>query len=105
MTFPAQLALVLHAHLPYVRHPEQVRSLEENWLHEAIADCYLPLLGVLEAARARASPCRLTLSLSPTLLSMLAAPVCQTASLTIWIAACVCARVNSPACVILASAG
>ncbi len=74
MTFPAQLALVLHAHLPYVRHPEQVRSLEENWLHEAIADCYLPLLGVLEAARARGSPCRLTLSLSPTLLSMLADP-------------------------------
>ncbi|MFZ1575677.1 MAG: 1,4-alpha-glucan branching protein domain-containing protein [Chromatiaceae bacterium] len=74
MTPPAQLALVLHAHLPYVRHPEQVSSLEENWLHEAIADCYLPLLGVLEAARARGSRCCLTLSLSPTLLSMLAAP-------------------------------
>ncbi len=74
MTYPAQLALVLHAHLPYVRHPEQVRSLEENWLHEAIADCYLPLLDVLGAAQARGSPCCLTLSLSPTLLSMLADP-------------------------------
>ncbi len=74
MSAPARLALVLHAHLPYVRHPEQVRSLEENWLHEAIADCYLPLLEVLEAARARGSTCRLTLSLSPTLLAMLADP-------------------------------
>jgi len=26
------LALVLHAHLPYVRHPEEKYFLEENWL-------------------------------------------------------------------------
>jgi len=74
VTPPAQLALVLHAHLPYVRHPEALRTLEENWLHEAIADCYLPLLEILGAAQARGSSCRLTLSLSPTLLSMLADP-------------------------------
>ena len=70
----AQLALVLHAHLPYVRQPDQERALEEYWLHEAIADCYLPLLEVLTAAEARGGRLRLTLSLSPTLLTMLADP-------------------------------
>ena len=26
------LSLVLHAHLPYVRHPEYEEFLEEDWL-------------------------------------------------------------------------
>ena len=30
------LCLVLHAHLPFVRHPEHDRFLEENWLFEAM---------------------------------------------------------------------
>jgi 1,4-alpha-glucan branching enzyme len=38
------LCLVLHAHLPFVRHPEHERSLEEQWLFEAIAETYLPLV-------------------------------------------------------------
>jgi len=70
----AQLALVLHAHLPWVRQPDQERALEENWLHEAIADCYLPLIEVLMAAERRGSRFRLSLSLSPTLLTLLADP-------------------------------
>jgi len=74
VSLPIELALVLHAHLPYVRHPERDRVLEEDWLHEAIADAYLPLLEVLRAAQARRSRFRLTLSLSPTLLAMLAEP-------------------------------
>ena len=45
MTQPqGYLALVLHAHLPYVRHPEHVTFLEEDWLFEAITESYLPLL-------------------------------------------------------------
>ena len=35
------LALVLHAHLPFVRHPEHDVFLEENWLYEAITETYL----------------------------------------------------------------
>jgi 1,4-alpha-glucan branching enzyme len=70
-----QLALVLHAHLPFVRHPEQPRQLEEHWLFEAITDSYLPLYRVLRDAAARGSRFRLTLSLSPTLLAMLADPL------------------------------
>ena len=42
------LALVLHAHLPYVRHPEYEEFLEEDWLYEAITETYIPLLQVFE---------------------------------------------------------
>ena len=38
------LAIVLHAHLPFVRHPEHPSFLEEEWLYEAITDTYIPLL-------------------------------------------------------------
>ena len=38
-----QLAIVLHAHLPYVRKNEK-NSLEEDWLFQAILECYIPCL-------------------------------------------------------------
>src|SRR5215510_5582137 len=41
------VAFVLHAHLPYVRHPEHQRPLEERWLHEALWESYLPLAAML----------------------------------------------------------
>ncbi len=68
------LALVLHAHLPYVRSGEP-GSLEEDWYFQALQECYLPLLEVLEQAAADPlqTP-RLTLGLSPTLLSLLCDP-------------------------------
>jgi 1,4-alpha-glucan branching enzyme len=65
------LALVLHGHLPFVRHPEHDRFLEEDWLFEAITECYLPLLDTFERLVERGHRFRVTLSLSPTLLSML----------------------------------
>ena len=65
-----QLLLLLHAHLPYVRHPEQERSLEERWLFETITECYLPLLSRLEALVDAGVEYRITLSLSPPLVSM-----------------------------------
>ncbi len=65
------LALVLHAHLPFVRHPDQPDFLEEDWLYEAILETYLPLLGMLERIAQDRLPVRLTLSISPTLLAML----------------------------------
>ena len=65
------LAIVLHAHLPYVRSNEP-GSLEEDWYFQALQECYLPLLEVLEAAAADPTQQpRLTLGLSPTLLSLL----------------------------------
>jgi 1,4-alpha-glucan branching enzyme len=65
------LAIVLHAHLPFVRHPEHERFLEENWLFEAVTECYLPLLQRLESWQREGLPVRLTLSISPTLAGML----------------------------------
>jgi len=38
------LAIVLHSHLPFVKHPEEEFFIEENWLYEAITESYLPLL-------------------------------------------------------------
>jgi 1,4-alpha-glucan branching enzyme len=64
-------ALVLHAHLPFVRHPEHERFLEEQWLFEAITETYLPLIQLLERWERDGVRPRLTLSVSPTLLAML----------------------------------
>jgi len=68
------VAIVLHAHLPYVRHPEHPRSLEERWLFEAIGETYLPLLDVLDRLAADGIPANLTLSVSPPLAAMLRDP-------------------------------
>jgi 1,4-alpha-glucan branching enzyme len=65
------LGIVLHAHLPYVHHPEYDSFFEENWLFEAITECYIPLLRTLERLEQDHVNYRLTLSLSPTLISML----------------------------------
>ena len=65
------LCLFLHAHLPFVRHPENEHHLEENWLWEAITETYIPLLGVFERCEADGIPFRLTMSLTPPLSSML----------------------------------
>lgn len=69
------LSIILHAHLPFVRHPEHERFLEESWLFEAITETYLPLLHVLENWRHDQLPAHLTLSLSPTLCAMLQDPL------------------------------
>lgn len=69
------LAFVLHAHLPYVRHPEHRDSFEERWLYEALTDTYIPLLLMLERLAADEVRCPLVLSISPTLLAMLDDPM------------------------------
>lgn len=71
------LALVLHAHLPFVRHPEYERFLEEDWFFEALTETYLPLLDVFEGLVRDDIAYRVTLSLSPTLLSMMTDPLLQ----------------------------
>ena len=72
------LSIVLHAHLPYVHHPEHDSFFEENWLFEAITDCYLPLIAMLDKLQQDDVACRLTLSLSPTLINMLQNDLLQT---------------------------
>ena len=64
------LAIVLHAHLPYVRS-EEPGSLEEDWFFQALVECYLPLLETLEKASiSKEQAPKITIGLSPTLLSL-----------------------------------
>lgn len=63
--------LILHAHLPFVRHPEYEESLEERWFYEALTESYLPLLSVIDGWRRDGIDYALTLSITPTLLAML----------------------------------
>jgi 1,4-alpha-glucan branching enzyme len=65
------LALVLHTHLPFVRHPEHDRPLEERWLYEALCECYLPLIDMFRRLEAQRIPFALTMSLTPPLAAML----------------------------------
>ncbi|MBN3040582.1 MAG: DUF1957 domain-containing protein [Candidatus Omnitrophica bacterium] len=65
------LCLVLHAHLPFVRHPEEDYFLEENWLYEAITETYIPLIQVFENLVSDGVDFRITMSLTPSLVAML----------------------------------
>jgi 1,4-alpha-glucan branching enzyme len=71
------LCLVLHGHLPFVRHPEYEDFLEEDWLYEAITETYLPLIWVFEKLAEDNVDFRVTVTLSPTLISMLCDPLLQ----------------------------
>ena len=68
-------ALVLHAHLPFVRHPEDPTVMEEQWLFEAITGTYLPLLQIFEGLVADKVRFRCTISMSPPLITMLTDPL------------------------------
>src|SRR5438874_1130126 len=69
------LQLVLHAHLPYVRHPEYDRFLEERWFFEAVTETYIPLIKFFDRLQAEGTPFKVTLSVSPPLANMLEDPL------------------------------
>jgi len=69
------ILLLLHAHLPYVRHPEHERHLEETWYFEAATESYLPLLELLLRLPEGSPGARVALSVSPTLLEMISDPL------------------------------
>ena len=71
------LSLVLHAHLPFVRHPEHERFLDESWLFEAITETYIPLLQLFERWEEDSLKAGVTMTLTPTLCSMLLDPLLQ----------------------------
>ena len=71
------VALVLHAHLPFVRHPESDYVLEEEWLYEAITETYIPLLQTFEGLKRDGVDFKLTMSMTPPLVSMLLDPLLQ----------------------------
>lgn len=71
------LCLVLHAHLPFVRHPEEEYFLEENWLFEAITETYIPLINVFDNLVKDKVNFRITMSFTPPLICMLKDPLLQ----------------------------
>lgn len=71
------LSLVLHAHLPFVRHPEYSDFLEEDWLYEAISETYIPLLQAFNKLRDEGVKFRVTMSMTPPLCEMLSDPLLQ----------------------------
>ncbi|HNW91665.1 MAG TPA: DUF1957 domain-containing protein [bacterium] len=68
---------VLHAHLPFIHHPEHPDFLEEDWLFEALTETYIPLLRMGEKLRRAGRTHALTMSLTPPLCEMLANPLLQ----------------------------
>ncbi len=68
-------APILHAHLPFVRHPEFEDCLEEDWLFEAITETYLPLLQMMERLERDGCGFRLTMVFTPSLCGMLRDPL------------------------------
>ena len=74
-------SFVFHSHIPYVRQAGRWPHGEE-WVHEAAAETYVPLLRCLNRLHQRGLPIRLTLSLTPVLLEQLADDDVQASFLT-----------------------
>ncbi|MBC7900990.1 MAG: DUF1957 domain-containing protein [Saprospiraceae bacterium] len=70
-------SLILHAHLPFVRHPEYPAFLEEDWLYEAITEVYLPIVFILQNLHEAGVKPRLAMNVSPPLCEMLADEMLQ----------------------------
>ncbi len=71
MSSRGSLMFLLHAHLPYVNHPQDSAFLEENWFFEAVVEAYVPLIVSLERLASEGIRPGITLSISPTLGAML----------------------------------
>ena len=71
-------SLILHAHLPFVRHPEYPEFLEEDWLFEAITEVYLPLIYIFQRLHEADAAPRIAMNVSPPLCEMLADELLQT---------------------------
>ncbi len=67
------LVLVLHTHLPWILgHGRSPHG--QDWLHEAIAECYVPLLRMMDRLVADGISPQLTVGVTPVLAEMLVSP-------------------------------
>jgi 1,4-alpha-glucan branching enzyme len=64
---------ILHTHLPYVLHHGKWPH-GSDWLSEATAECYIPILGMLEGMRANGLSPKISMDFSPIDLEQLADP-------------------------------
>ena len=65
------VTFILHAHLPFIHHPESEDYLEEQWLFEAMSETYIPLLLNFKKLEEENVKFRLTMTMTPPLLYML----------------------------------
>ncbi len=66
-------SLVLHSHIPYVlAHGSWPHGMD--WLYEAVAESYLPLLDVFERLAGEGLPARASIGLTPVLIEQLEDP-------------------------------
>lgn len=57
--------LVLHSHLPFVKHPEYSYFLEEHWFYEAISETYIPMLQYMKRMEDEGINFRFAVSVTP----------------------------------------
>jgi 1,4-alpha-glucan branching enzyme len=69
------LALVLNAHLPYVRPAARRPRPQEWWFYEHARECYLPLIRILDHLERDQVRARLTIALSPPLIATMRDPL------------------------------
>ena len=74
MTAIGAFTFMLHSHLPYARQAGMWPHGEE-WVHEAIAETYVPLLNALYDLREEGVVYRLTVGITPVLAEQLADPL------------------------------
>jgi 1,4-alpha-glucan branching enzyme len=67
----ACVSIVLHSHMPFIRHPEIKDAMEERWLFEAMSECYIPLIEVYDNLIKDKIDFKITMSITPTLMFML----------------------------------
>ena len=65
------VSIVLHSHMPFIRHPEIEDAMEERWLLEAMSECYIPLINVYDNLIKDNIKFKITMSITPTLMTML----------------------------------
>ncbi len=68
-------SLVLHQHLPFIHHPEYDVPLEEQWFCEAVVAVYTQLLNMFWRLERDKVDFRVTMTLTPSLLSMMQTPL------------------------------
>lgn len=74
MTKAGAFTFVLHSHLPYARQAGMWPHGEE-WVHEAIAETYVPLLDALNDLKEEGVPFKITIGITPILAEQLADPL------------------------------
>ena len=79
---PLRNALILHCHLPWLRHAESLHSDAEDWWLDVLTESLIPLLEMLHRLRDEKLPFQITLAISPTVLAMMRDPLLQQRTVT-----------------------